>query len=649
MDKYIRVKNCNCISDATIEIVEKSLNIKYGSNGTGKSTISEAIYAQANNETDRLKDFKPYGSNDNSQPTVDNPYFHVVKVFNEDYVNSYLFQGDEFLDDSFQVFLKSDKCDSLAAQIERMLEELQDLINNIDAIHNLRTFLPQYTAAVKASDGTVSRRGGVAEFVNGNGGGFNHYSELKAYKPFYSRDLPSVAKWAKWRNDGIKQMCGNDCPFCTNILPSSIRSQNEIISKVFKNSALSVANAVLEYVQQAVDQGYILPDRYHKLRNRDGILHASPNRCKYRNSCRRWDVCKKKKGHKCRIPCRECISCNKLCPDFVDAPCPIEHKAPYVCNNCPKSISCLFDKYLYNADYAHKEYCETLRKSRQGIDMTRDELAALDSLVSPLIRKGQPLAHILAHHAEEIPCGERTLYKYISAGYLTARNLDMRRTVRYRKRVRSVPTPKISYRKKEGHHYSDYLDFIAKNEGIRVVQMDTVEGNKGGKLLHTLLWPENNLMLAFLIETKEMKNTVATLDWLEETLGSEMFRKLFPVILTDNGCEFADPELFEKGHDGKKRTRLFYCESRHSEQKGELEKNHEYIRYVLPKGSSFDGLNQEQVLRMVNHINNTTRPKLHGSTPMKKALKSFDKNAMEKLGLEIIPPDEICLKPELLK
>ena len=89
--------------------------------------------------------------------------------------------------------------------------------------------------------------------------------------------------------------------------------------------------------------------RYHKLRSRDGILHASPNRCKYRNSCRRWDVCKKKKGHKCRIPCRECISCNKLCPDFVDAPCPIEHKAPYVCNNCPKSISCLFDKYLYNA------------------------------------------------------------------------------------------------------------------------------------------------------------------------------------------------------------------------------------------------------------------------------------------------------------
>lgn len=260
MDKYIKIKNCNCISDATIRIVENTLNIKYGSNGTGKSTISEAVYAQANNEIDMLESLKPYGADENSHPIVDNPYFHVVKVFNEDYVNSYLFQGDEFLDDSFQVFLKSDKCDTLAAQIAGMLEELQDLINDIDAIHNLRTFLPQYTEAVKASDGTVSRRGGVSEFINGNGGGFDHYSELEAYKPFYSRDLTSVSKWAKWRNDGIKQMCGEDCPFCTNVLPSDIVQQNKIISKVFKNSALSVANAVLDYLQTAVDQGYILSE-----------------------------------------------------------------------------------------------------------------------------------------------------------------------------------------------------------------------------------------------------------------------------------------------------------------------------------------------------------------------------------------------------
>lgn len=371
--------------------------------------------------------------------------------------------------------------------------------------------------------------------------------------------------------------------------------------------------------------------------------------CAKRDSCRKRDVCNKKKGHKCRIPCRDCHACNRLCPDFKEESCKVADKPPYVCNGCPKSRTCRLDRYLYNADYAHREYHEKLSDSRKGIDMTKDELIALDELVSPLIKKGQPLTHIMEEHGDEIGCSIRSLYNYIDAGYLTARNIDMRRRVRYRKRHHYTEQPKISYRKKTGHHYADFLVFMREHTDTRVVEMDTVEGVKGGKLLQTFLWRENNLMLAFLIDSKEMNNTVATLNWLEATLGADAFREMFPVILTDNGCEFADPELFETGKDGQRRTRLYYCEPRHSEQKGALEKNHEYIRYVLPKGTSFDELTQEKVLLMVNHINNTTRPKLHGSTLMKKALQSFDKNVMEKLGLEIILPDDICLKPDLLK
>lgn len=81
-------------------------------------------------------------------------------------------------------------------------------------------------------------------------------------------------------------------------------------------------------------------------------------------------------------------------------------------------------------------------------------------------------------------------------------------------------------------------------------------------------------------------------------------------------------------------------------------RNHRYHKIRNNKKgiySSFDNLTQEKVLLMINHINNTARPKLHGSTPMKKALQSFGKNAMERLGLEIILPDDFCLKPELLK
>ena len=390
--------------------------------------------------------------------------------------------------------------------------------------------------------------------------------------------------------------------------------------------------------------------RYHKVRPLNSMVYIKPNCCRYREKCRRRDICKKKRGYKCRIPCRECFKCNELCPDFINEPCQRSVKAPYVCNACPKSKACLFDKYLYNADYAYREYKEKLHESRRGINLTRDELANLDALVSPLVLKGQPLVHIMQEHEDEIPCGLRTLYRYVGAGYLSAKSLDMHRLVRYRKRKPRTPKqPKVSHRKKTGRHYRDYLKRIEAVPNSRVVQMDTVEGVKGGKLLQTFLWTENNLMLAFLIDSKEMQNTVGVFNELEELLGIELFREMFPLILTDNGTEFADPELFETGKDGDVRTSLYYCEPRHSEQKGNLEKNHEYIRYILPKGRSFDELTQEKVLLMINHINNTTRPKFHGSTPMKEALRKMNPYTLDLLGLRVIPSDEVCLKPNLLK
>lgn len=267
MEKIIYIKNCNCISDAMIAITENALNIKYGPNGTGKSTISEAIFAQSNEKIDRLADLKPYGSDDECQPEVINPDFRVVRVFDENYVNSYLFQGNEFFNDSFQVFLKSEECDALVAEIEGLLSELQNLINATDEVQKLRTYLPTYLEAVKVTDGAISRRGGVAEFINGNGSGFNHYSELDSYKVFYNRDLPSVSKWAKWRNDGIKQIQGDTCPFCMGTLPPNINQQNAIISRVFKNSALSVANSVIDYLQQGIECGYVLPGAVNTLKS----------------------------------------------------------------------------------------------------------------------------------------------------------------------------------------------------------------------------------------------------------------------------------------------------------------------------------------------------------------------------------------------
>lgn len=385
--------------------------------------------------------------------------------------------------------------------------------------------------------------------------------------------------------------------------------------------------------------------RYHKTRDKKWFV---PNRCKYRDTCRKRNVCGKKGRHKCSIPCRQCTSCNKRCPDFVDYPCQIERKPPYVCNACPKSRSCLFDKYLYNANCADHEYQAELSESRRGIDLTKDELIELDDLVSPLILKGQPISHIFAEHGHEIPCSERTLYNYIEQGYLSVGNLDLRRRVRYKKRRRKQEV-KPSPRKKINHHYKDFLRELEENPGIRVVEMDTVIGTKGGKVLQTIYWRGEKLMLAFLLDSKEQKETAGSFDCLQERLGLEDFRRLFPVVLTDNGTEFADPELFEFDPDGNRRMKLFYCDPRRSEQKGEIEKNHEYIRYVLPSGTSFNDLTQEKVDLLMNHINNTARPSLQGRTPAQLALQNFGEDTVGRLGINVIESDDVCLKSTLLK
>jgi ABC-type Mn2+/Zn2+ transport system ATPase subunit len=263
--KNIKMMNCNCIQEANITIMENSLNIKYGYNGTGKSTISRAIYLKSKNDIEGLKHLCPYKirqTDEELQPEIAGMTFATVRVFDETYVNSYLFKEESFLENSFQVFLKSDECDKLTLAIANLLSDLQGLFQQTESIQKLRAFLPRYFNAVKYSEGEISKKGGVGEFIKGNGSGFDNYEELDDYRPFYhNRDLISVSKWAKWRNDGTRRMNGESCPFCTHELEmKKIEKQNKVISKVFKNSALSTANAVLEYIQEAVNSGYITDD-----------------------------------------------------------------------------------------------------------------------------------------------------------------------------------------------------------------------------------------------------------------------------------------------------------------------------------------------------------------------------------------------------
>ena len=356
--------------------------------------------------------------------------------------------------------------------------------------------------------------------------------------------------------------------------------------------------------------------------------------------------------NECRRKCVLCrkFRCSDVCKFYKPRECEKLNKPPYVCNGCSKRTNCMMDKKIYSSKYAQDSY-ETLRTtSREGINQTPESIQKLDNLLSPLLKKGQSIAHIYASHADEIACSRRTIYSYIDRGVFQARNIDLRRKVVYKQRRRKTTTSLKDRSFRKGRGDKEFLEYIAANKSVYVVEMDTVEGAKGtSPCFLTMFFRNCSLMLMFLLEEQTQKEVTRIFDHLTELLGIELFQKLFEVILTDNGHEFQDRQSLEYSKNDEVRTRIYYCDPNRSDQKGALEKNHEYIRYVLPKGTSFEKMTDKTTLLLLNHINSEKRDSLNGHSPYEVSRLLLDNRLHKALGLAEIPADEVTLIPALIK
>lgn len=323
-------------------------------------------------------------------------------------------------------------------------------------------------------------------------------------------------------------------------------------------------------------------------------------------------------------------------------------RAPYVCNGCSKRAQCRQERYFYKAVTANRHYRTVLTESRTGINISEVDMEWLDSLVSPLILQGQTPYMILQAHPE-INCSVKTLYNYIESGALSVKNIDLPRKVKYKLR-KPHPSEINNTGIFQGRTYKDFTAFLTEHPDTNVVEMDTVVGCEGShKVFLTLYFRCCKLMLIYLLPDKTTASVKKIFDSLEKVLGTLMFCQLFPVILTDRGSEFSNPDALETGTDGIIRTSIYYCDPMASSQKGGIEKNHEYIRYVLTKGSSFDALTQWDTYKLANHINGAARASLNGLPPFKLAQLLLGKDALNAFRLHEVDADNIMLTPELLK
>ena len=129
---------------------------------------------------------------------------------------------------------------------------------------------------------------------------------------------------------------------------------------------------------------------------------------------------------------------------------------------------------------------------------------------------------------------------------------------RYQQRIDKTVLRKI----KQGRKYEDYLEYMKSNPDSSVVEMDTViSAGECRRVLLTLHFVKYHFQLAYILESKEVINITACINELCNSIGLENFKKLFEVILTDNGSEFSDPEAIEfEPETGELRSKVFFCQ-----------------------------------------------------------------------------------------
>ncbi len=332
-----------------------------------------------------------------------------------------------------------------------------------------------------------------------------------------------------------------------------------------------------------------------------------------------------------------------------EVPCKRCSKFPFVCNGCKDKRYCMYImRFLYQPEAAHKMYRITLREARLGLNLTESEYKKLDRTIYYGVQNGQSLHHIFTNN-EDLPVSLRTAYRYIDYQLLSAKNIDLRRKVRLRKRV----TPKkprilLDSRIRQNRLYSDYIRFTVKHPGVPVTQIDCIESCKGiSTALLTIHFTSVRFMLAFLLPKQDSENVTKVFRYLQDVLTAEEYKKLFAIILTDRGIEFSDPESIEVDYKtGEVLANVFYCDPLASNQKAQIEENHTLIRYVLPKSTNLSYLTPENVTLLLSHVNSYHR-KVIGSSPIELFNLYYGTKILEKLKVRVIAPDLVYLKPDL--
>lgn len=352
-------------------------------------------------------------------------------------------------------------------------------------------------------------------------------------------------------------------------------------------------------------------------------------------------------------PCLKCnfcelkhFECYLNCKNLEINLCEKLTSSPHVCNGCKSKNFCRHVKYYYKALEANLEYLNNWISKRKKLHYKQEELDILNTDFKMLVLKNKSVYHsLLIINNRGFNFNIKSIYRQIKAGYLDITSADLPRC---RKNVKRKEIDK-SYKKCniDGHTYEDYLLFIEKNPNVCEMQMDTVEGIKenNAPVMLTLQIVKIHFLFVFKIDNQTIDNVIKKIKLFKNIISDEIFNKIMKILLTDNGKEFKNIDLFKENFTD---INIFYCHPYSSYEKPNIENNHELIRRVIPKGVSLKCYTQDDFDILCSHVNSLCRESLDGKCPFDLITQYIPVNILNKLNICKINPEDVTLTPELL-
>lgn len=252
----INIKNCNNIKNADITVEKGSLNIKYGMNGTGKSTIAKAI-----ENKEQLTELKTFGS-DLEPEVIISEDISKVEIFNNDFINRITFNGSEVIENGFEVFVKTDEYDKKRKEITDILNKLNRETFKDEVINKLRNSFLNISAKIQLNTNKTIKRNPAYKSILKKENMFEVPNSLEKYSDFI-KDKEKNITWVDWKNKGFEFDERKKCPFCAEKLSEVYAEEKETFMENYTKSGMKNLSDILDSLENIKD--YFNVEQYNKL------------------------------------------------------------------------------------------------------------------------------------------------------------------------------------------------------------------------------------------------------------------------------------------------------------------------------------------------------------------------------------------------